>query len=84
MTSYSNYLSSGGREYIRSDNGPEFMAKAVRRWLEWFGVNTLFIEPGNPRENGYIESFNYKLRDKLLNREAFTTLTEAQILIEQR
>ena len=70
-------------EHIRSDNGPEFTAKAVRRWLSRLGVKTLFIEPGSPWENGYIESFNGKLRDELLNREVFTTLTEAQILIEQ-
>jgi putative transposase len=70
-------------EHIRSDNGPEFTAKAVRKWLERLGVKTLFIEPGSPWENGYIESFNGKLRDELLNREVFTTLTEAQILIKQ-
>ena len=70
-------------EHIRSDNGPEFTAKAVRYWLERLGVKTLFIEPGSPWENGYIESFNGKLRDELLNREIFTTLTEAKILTEQ-
>jgi putative transposase len=70
-------------EHIRSDNGPEFTAKAVRGWLNRLGVKTLFIEPGSPWENGYIESFNGKLRDELLNREIFTTLLEAQILIEQ-
>ena len=70
-------------EHIRSDNGPEFTAKAIRRWLNRVGVKTLFIEPGSPWENGYIESFNGKLRDELLNREVFTTLTEAQVLIEQ-
>ena len=68
-------------EYIRSDNGPEFTAREVRRWLSRLGVKTLFIEPGSPWENGYIESFNGKLRDELLNREIFTTLTEAQVLI---
>jgi len=67
--------------YIRSDNGPEFTAKAVRRWLSRVGVKTLFIEPGSPWENGYIESFNGKLRDELLNREIFTTLEEAKVLI---
>ena len=66
-----------------SDNGPEFTAKAVRRWLNDLGVNTLFIEPGSPSENGYIESFNGNLRDELLNREIFTLLTEAKILIEE-
>ncbi len=70
-------------EHIRSDNGPEFTAKAIRRWLSRVGVKTLFIEPGSPWENGYIESFNGKLRDELLNREIFTTLTEAKVLIEQ-
>ena len=70
-------------EYIRSDNGPEFTAKAVRKWLNRLGVKTLFIEPGSPWENGYIESFNGKLRDELLNREIFTTLEEAKVLIEQ-
>ncbi len=63
--------------------GPEFTAEAVRRWLNRLGVKTLFIEPGSPWENGYIESFNGKLRDELLNREVFTTLTEAKVLIEQ-
>jgi len=73
----------GCPEHIRSDNGPEFTAKAVRGWLNRLGVKTLFIEPGSPWENGYIESFNGKLRDELLNREIFTTLTEAKVLIEQ-
>jgi transposase InsO family protein len=68
-------------EHIRSDNGPEFTAKAVRSWLNKLGVKTLFIEPGSPWENGYIESFNGKLRDELLNREIFTTLIEAKALI---
>jgi putative transposase len=77
------FIFRGIPEYIRSDNGPEFTAKAVRSWLERLGVKTLFIEPGSPWENGYIESFNGKLRDELLNREIFTTLTEAKILIEQ-
>jgi transposase InsO family protein len=70
-------------EHIRSDNGPEFTAKAVRRWLGRVGVKTLFIEPGSPWENGYIESFNGKLRDELLNREIFMTIEEANVLIEQ-
>jgi putative transposase len=68
-------------EHIRSDNGPEFTAKAIRKWLARMGVKTLFIEPGSPWENGYIESFNGKLRDELLNREIFTTLAEAKVLI---
>ena len=77
------FIFRGLPEHIRSDNGPEFTAKAVRRWLARLGVETLFIEPGSPWENGYIESFNGKLRDELLNRELFYTLTEAKILIEQ-
>ena len=77
------FIFRGTPEYIRSDNGPEFTAKAVRRWLNNLQVSTLFIEPGSPWENGYIESFNGKLRDELLNREIFTTLIEAKILIEE-
>ena len=73
----------GPPEHMRSDNGPEFVAKAVRGWLGRIGVNTLYIEPGSPWENGYIESFNGKLRDELLNGEIFTTLREAQVLIER-
>jgi putative transposase len=68
---------------IRSDNGPEFTAKAVRKWLARLGVKTLFIEPGRPWGNGYVESFNGKLRDEPLNREIFTTLEEARVSIEQ-
>jgi len=75
-------LEHGVPEHIRSDNGPEFVAKAVRQWLANLGVTTLFIEPGSPWENGYVESFNGKLRDELLNSEIFYTLKEAQILIE--
>jgi len=77
------FIFRGIPEHIRSDNGPEFTAKAIRRWLNRVGVKTLFIEPGSPWENGYIESFNGKLRDELLNREIFTTLTEAKVLMEQ-
>jgi transposase InsO family protein len=80
---YELFLLRGVPEHIRSDNGPEFTSKAIRKWLNKLGVKTLFIEPGSPWENGYIESFNGKLRDELLNREIFTTLTEAKILIEQ-
>lgn len=76
------FLLRGIPEHIRSDNGPEFTAKAVRDWLTRLEVKTLFIEPGSPWENGYIESFNGKLRDELLNREIFTTLLEAKVLIE--
>ena len=80
---YELFLLRGVPQYIRSDNGPEFTAKAIRKWLNSLGVKTLFIEPGSPWENGYIESFNGKLRDELLNREIFTTLTEAKVLIEK-
>jgi putative transposase len=76
------FILKGIPGHIRSDNGPEFTAKAVRKWLADLEVKTLFIEPGSPWENGYIESFNGKLRDELLNREIFTTLLEAKILIE--
>ena len=77
------FIFRGIPEHIRSDNGPEFAGKAIRKWLNSLGVRTLFIEPGSPWENGYIESFNGKLRDELLNREVFTTLTEARILVER-
>ena len=77
------FIFRGIPEHIRSDNGPEFTAMAVRKWLNHLGVRTLFIERGSPWENGYIESFNGKLRDELLNREVFTTLEEARVLIEQ-
>ena len=66
-------LRYGVSEHIRSDNGPEFVAKAVRFWLSRLGVETLFIERDSPWENGYVESFNGKLRDELLNGEIFTT-----------
>jgi transposase InsO family protein len=77
------FIRRGVPEHIRSDNGPEFTAKAVRGWLDRIGVKTLFIEPGSPWENGYIESFNGKMRDELLNREIFTTLLEAKVLVER-
>jgi hypothetical protein len=72
----------GVTEHIRSDNGPEFTAGVVRDWLGKVGVKTLFIEPGSPWENGYVESFNGKLRDELLEREIFYSLEEAKVLIE--
>ncbi len=77
------FIFRGIPEHLRSDKGPEFTAKAIRSWLNRLGVKTLYIEPGSPWENGYIESFNGKLRDELPDREIFTTLTEAKILIEQ-
>jgi len=77
------FIKHGAPQYIRSDNGPEFTAKAVREWLGSIGVKTLFIEPGSPWENGYNESFNGKLRDEQLNTEIYYTLKEAQVLIER-
>ena len=76
------FVQWGAPRYIRSDNGPEFTASKVRQWLSDLSVNTLFIEPGSPWEDGYIESFNGKLRDELLNVEIFDTLFEAQVLVE--
>ena len=77
------FVDRGVPQYIRSDNGSEFTAGAVRDWLKAVGVKTLYIEPGSPWENGYGESFNGKLRDELLNRKVFETLREAQVLIER-
>ncbi len=77
------FLRCGVPEHIRSDNGSEFTAQRARDWLAQLDVQTLFIEPGSPWENGYNESFNGTLRDELLNRELFFTLTEAELLIEQ-
>jgi putative transposase len=68
--------------YIRSDNGPEFIAEAIKRWLAVSGVKTLYIEPGAPWENAYSETFISRLRDELLNREVFANLKEAQVLAE--
>lgn len=76
------FVERGVPEHIRSDNGPEFTAGAVREWLGKVGVKTLFIEPGSPWENGYVESFNGRLRDELLNGEIFFTVLEAQVVIE--
>jgi putative transposase len=76
-------LVQGIPEHVRSDNGPEMTAKAVRSWLSGVGAKTLYIEPGSPWENGYCESFNGKLRDELLNGEIFYSLKEAKILIEK-
>ena len=77
------FITHGVPAHIRSDNGPEFTAILVRQWLTELAVPTLFIEPGSPWENGYVESFNGKLRDELLDREIFYTLTEATVLIER-
>ncbi len=73
----------GRPQFIRSDNGPEFVAKEIRRWLDQAEVQTLFIAKGSPWENGYVESFNGRLRDELLNRELFLSVTEAQWVIDR-
>jgi transposase InsO family protein len=75
-------LTRGMAEYIRSDNGPEFVAKAVSEWLEKRGSKTIFIHPGSPWENSYIESFNGKLRDECLNMEIFDSVEQAGIVLE--
>ena len=77
------FILRGVPGYIRSDNGPEFVAEAVRKWIGAVGAKTAYIEPGSPWENGYIESFNARLRDELLNGEIFYSLKGAQIIIEQ-
>ena len=77
------FVERGVPTYIRSDNGAEFTATAVPEWLARLGVQTLFIAPGSPWENGYVESFNGKLRDECTNGEIFYTLTEAKILTER-
>ncbi len=76
------FLTRGVPKYLRSDNGPEFISKAVCQWLKESGGQTLFIKPGSPWENGYIESFNDKLRDECLNREIFRNGKEAQTIVE--
>ena len=75
-------LARGAPEHVRSDNGAEFIAITVREWIAGVGAKTAHIEPGSPWENGYVESFDGKLRDVLLNGEIFFSLREAQILIE--
>ena len=70
----------GAPAHIRSDNGPEFIAKGIRAWMSRAGLETLYIEPGAPWENGYAESFNSKVRDELLNAEEFGSLLEARVL----
>jgi len=77
------FIRRGVPGYLRSDNGSEFTARAVRRWLDRVGVRTLYIEPGSPWENGYIESFNGKLQDELLKWEVFDTLWEAKVRVER-
>lgn len=77
------FITRGTPGYIRSDNGPEFVATAVKDWITGLGAKPAYIEPGSPWENGYVESFNGKFRDELLACEAFNTLAEARVLIEQ-
>ena len=77
------FILRGVPGHIRSDNGPEFIAKALRDWITAVGATTAYIAPGSPWENGYCESFNSKLRDELLNGELFYTLQEARIVIER-
>ena len=77
------FIVRGIPAHIRSDNGPEFIAAALREWIAAVGAKTAYIEPGSPWETGYVESFNGKLRDELLNGEIFYTLAEAKIVIEQ-
>ena len=77
------FIIRGIPAYIRSDNGPEFIANAVRQWIKAVGAETAYIEPGSPWENGYCEIFNARFRDELLNGEIFYSLKEAQIVIEQ-
>jgi putative transposase len=76
------FITRGVPEHIRSDNGPEFVAQAVQDWIAAVGARTAYIAPGSPWENGYIESFNARLRDELLNGEIFYSLAEARIVIE--
>ena len=76
------FIEHGIPVHIRSDNGSEFTARRVRQWLQRLQVRPLYIEPGSPWENGYIESFNGRMRDELLNREIFYSLNEAKVLIE--
>ncbi len=69
--------------HIRSDNGPEFIAKSIRQWLSASGVATVYIKPGAPWENAYAESFISRVRDELSDREIFFTLKEAQVMLER-
>ncbi len=77
------FILRGAPEYIRSDNGPEFIAQSVRDWIAAVGARTAYIAPGSPWENGYCESFNARFRDELLNGEIFYTLKEARVVIEE-
>lgn len=82
MSSRHSASCSSRGAFLRTDNGPEFVAEALWDWIGTVGAKTAYIEPGSPWENGYCESFNGKLRDELLNGEIFYTLKEAQIVIE--
>lgn len=75
------FTERGAPCFLRSDNGPEFIAQAIKEWLAKSGVATLYIEPGAPWQNAYSESFNSRFRDELLDREVFTTLTKAKVLV---
>ena len=77
------FLSHGIPTHIRSDNGPEFIARKLRQWLDLLQVAPLYIEPGSPWENGYVESFNGKMREQFLNGELFYTLKEAQVMTDR-
>jgi len=72
----------GAPEYLRSDNGPEFIAHAVQRWLDQNGIKIRYIDPGSPWQNGFVESFHGRFRDECLNREQLGTLTEARVVVE--
>jgi len=76
------FRSRGEPAFIRSDNGPEFIARAIKRWLDLSGVRTLFIKPGSPWENAYSETFISRFSDEVLKREVFTNLLEAKVLVE--
>jgi len=76
------FILRGVPEHFRSDNGPEFVAKAVQEWIAAVGAKTAYVTPGSPWENGFIESFNARLRDELLDGEIFYSLKEARIVIE--
>ena len=76
------FMVRGMPKFIRSDNGPEFIADAIKKWLKEKNIGTLYIAPGSPWENGYIESFNGKLRDEILNREVFYSAKEAKVIVE--
>jgi putative transposase len=76
------FILRGVPGHIRSDNGPEFIAKAVQEWITAVGAKTAYIAPGSPWENGFIESFNARLRDELLDGEIFYSLREAEVVIE--